>query len=40
MVRVRESDEESVVGDADGGGGDGHRLVREGDVPVGRACHL
>ena len=40
VVRVRESDEESVVGDADGGGRDGHRLVSEGDVPVGHECHL
>ena len=40
MVRVRESDEESVVGDADGGGRDGYRLVREGDVPVGHEGHL
>ena len=34
VVRVGEADEDAVVGDADGGGGDGDRLVREGDVAV------
>ena len=40
VVRVREPDEDAVVGDADGR--DGHRdgFVGEGDVSVGLECRL
>ena len=40
VVRVREADEDAVVGDADGGGGHGDRLVCEGNVTSDLQCCL